>query len=143
MEDRKPGRSWWPREIPSEKEKKLALANLERKEWKVDYVFTHAAPVRAVEYLAANHLGFEGRKYLHDPVSEFLEQVAEKLAFSEWHFGHYHLESREFVPETGASGTFFANFRSVRLLCSDKEIPRDTNCDDTKEKKPFFLSGAW
>ena len=38
------GKSWWPEEMPSNKEFNEGMNNLNKHNWEVDYVLTHAAP---------------------------------------------------------------------------------------------------
>ena len=48
---RREGRSWWPEEMPSEKETEHCRSSLNRVGWKVDYVVTHEAPAALAEGL--------------------------------------------------------------------------------------------
>ena len=75
--------SWWEEELPSEKEYAEARRNLERIDWKADYIITHCAP-SSIE----DELGNGG--YVHDRLTDFLEEIKEKAAFHYWLFGHYH-----------------------------------------------------
>ena len=53
---------------------------------------------------------------MHDPLSDYLDDVAENLAFKLWSFGHYHVSARPFFA--GSSGLFSAEYETFR------EIPR-------------------
>ena len=75
--------SWWKQELPSQSEYEEARRNLERIHYKVDYVVTHCAPSSIVDIL-----GDGG--YVHDHLTDFLEEVKEKAKFHYWLFGHYH-----------------------------------------------------
>jgi predicted phosphodiesterase len=81
---RRPYISWWPDEMPSSAEYQEGLRNLERCNWKTDYVVTHAGPARVVET-------FHG-SYSPDSLTVYLQAVSERLDFSRWYFGHYHLD---------------------------------------------------
>ena len=98
---RREGTSWWAREEPSEEEYTYGLNQLEKNGWKVDMVFTHAAPTRALNALRlkpllASDLGYEPN--LYDPLSPYFDMVAEKLDFDSWSFGHYHINAPELKP---------------------------------------------
>lgn len=78
--------SWWKREIPNYRETNFAISNLERHNWEVDYIITHAAPDRIVE----NHMRYF--KEYSESLNEFLNIVLDKTTFKHWYFGHYHDE---------------------------------------------------
>lgn len=85
--------------IPSGREKRLAKdhsvtvrgnewyeearRSLERIHYEVDYVITHCAPSSIVDIL-----GNGG--YVHDHLTDFLEEIRERAKFHYWLFGHYH-----------------------------------------------------
>lgn len=76
-------RSWWKQELPSKTEYEEAQRSLERIQYEVDYVITHCAPSSIVDTL-----GNGG--YVHDHLTDFLEEVKEQAKFHYWLFGHYH-----------------------------------------------------
>ena len=76
------GISWWPREMPSEREMAYATATLERCGWRVDYVLTHCAPRCAQGILSPD--------YAVDPLNEYLQRVQDMLDYGHWYCGHYH-----------------------------------------------------
>lgn len=76
-------RSWWEEELPSPEEYGEAKKNLERVNYKVDYIVTHCAPSSVVDLLS-------GGRYDRDHLTEFLEKVKSKADFHYWLFGHYH-----------------------------------------------------
>lgn len=75
--------SWWKQELPSDDEYAEARINLDRIGYEVDYIITHCAP-SSIE----DKLGEGG--YVHDRLTDFLEEVKEKAKFHYWLFGHYH-----------------------------------------------------
>ena len=79
-------RSWWKEELPSEEEYRTARANLDRYDWKVDYIVTHCGPTSVQDELSG---GF----YKADALTDFLEEVADGCQFKYWFFGHYHDDS--------------------------------------------------
>lgn len=76
------GKSWWPEEMPSKEEYDEAIKNLERNQWKVDYVFSHCAP-RSIQRQISDY-------YENDTLTQFLDIVKNDLKFEHWWFGHYH-----------------------------------------------------
>ncbi|HWQ51102.1 MAG TPA: metallophosphoesterase family protein [Terriglobales bacterium] len=75
--------SWWKEELPSGEEYETALANLEACGWRVDYVVTHCCP-SSIEDIVG-----QGR-CRHDALTDFFEELKDKLDFDRWLFGHYH-----------------------------------------------------
>lgn len=83
---REKGVTWWPEEMPDEKEYGTALNNLERVRWKVDYVCTHVAPQRIHDLINT------GKP--HDDLVRFLQEIDGRLEYEQWFFGHYHRDSQ-------------------------------------------------
>lgn len=83
---RKEGTDWWPQELPCAQEYQEAWENLGQNGWKVDVVVTHTAPSRIVEQL--------GMPERCDPLTDFLQQVEERLTYHSWYFGHFHEDRR-------------------------------------------------
>ena len=82
-DDREPGLNWWPQEMPSEEEYAFCEQNLEAHGYKVDYVLTHDAPSRFLDFTALK-AGENNR--LHD----FLDRLLLRLNYDRWFFGCYH-----------------------------------------------------
>lgn len=74
--------SWWKEELPSDEEYAKARRNLERVGYEVDYVISHCAPSSVVDVL--------GKDYQHDRLTDFFEEIRQRLKFHYWLFGHYH-----------------------------------------------------
>lgn len=74
--------SWWKQEIPSYLEMETGIKNLEKVNWKVDYVFTHSAPSHLLNDI--------NKRYEPDFLTDYLENISKKLEFDKWFFGHYH-----------------------------------------------------
>jgi len=94
---RSEGISWWPQEEPSTAEYCYGLSQLEKQNWEVDYVLTHAGPSGAVDAMRLPPLreSFGDKVYEYDPVSPYLEHVSRKLRFKKWFFGHYHKDHKD------------------------------------------------
>ena len=80
------GISWFPEELPSEEEYEEAWSNLEKNDYKVDYIITHTGPTDV-----AAELGFSSDDEAERLTNE-LQRIAEEVEFSHWFFGHYHID---------------------------------------------------
>jgi DNA repair exonuclease SbcCD nuclease subunit len=76
------GKSWWPEEIPSQKEFNEALDNLDKHDWKIDYILSHTVSTRIMEkmnYIKENN-----------PLNSFFDMLEDDLKYKHWFFGHFH-----------------------------------------------------
>jgi predicted phosphodiesterase len=103
------GFGWWPTEMLSKDQEEDVLNSLDDVNWKVDYVLTHTCPDSVVYAFLDN----PNSEKFRDPVSRFLEFIANKLEFKEWHFGHFH-NSRAF--EDAASDYYECHIGSPKEL---------------------------
>ena len=76
------GKNWWEAEMPNEQEYDNAKNNLEKNNFKVDYVITHSAPTSVQNDIAPT--------YEINKLTEFFESIKNKLICQKWFFGHYH-----------------------------------------------------
>ncbi|GHV82511.1 hypothetical protein AGMMS49991_10690 [Spirochaetia bacterium] len=76
--------SWWPEEMPSAAEYRVGLDNLEAHNWQVDCVISHTGPTKIIRAL--------DEKFGADALTEYLQELSEKLQFEKWYFGHYHID---------------------------------------------------
>ena len=83
---RKEGVSWWAREIPSDEEFDEAIRNLDKHDFKVNYIVTHCAPENYAFYMQMEY----SRKF--NRLTEFLSSLITEynIDFDGWYFGHYH-----------------------------------------------------
>lgn len=84
-------RSWWKEEEPSYLEMNEAIKNLEKHNFEVDYIITHAAPQTLVRNEIKSVLGLRGFDCLCE---KFLDEVFYKTKYKEWFCGHYHGDIR-------------------------------------------------
>ena len=75
--------SWWDLELPTEEEMKNGINNLEKVNYKVDYIISHCCPTSIQALLS-------GGTYKKDYLTDYLQGLSEKLEFNKWYFGHYH-----------------------------------------------------
>jgi len=77
------GQSWWSQELPSKEEMENGWKNLESNNNKVDFIITHCASSSTVDFIG------EGL-YTQDCLTEYLEQIKQKVEYQMHFFGHYH-----------------------------------------------------
>ena len=82
-EEREPGVNWWKQEMPSDEEYAACEQNLEACGNQVDYVLTHDAPSRFLDFTV---LASGETNQLH----QFLDKILLKLTYEKWFFGCYH-----------------------------------------------------
>lgn len=85
---RTPYVSWWPNEEISASEQQYTLENLDKHNWEVDYVITHAAPTTILKDIFLMETQLSGKS----TTEKFLDYVKQNLTFKQWYFGHYHLD---------------------------------------------------
>lgn len=76
--------SWWSEELPSEDEMNEGRYNLEKYNYKVDYVLTHCCSSEIQKQLE------QGHKLNPDILTDYFQEIEERLQYSYWFFGHYH-----------------------------------------------------
>ena len=81
--NRTEGLSWWARELPSYAEYEEGMKNLDKHNWKVDYVLTHTCPLKIFHHVVENG------KATND-LEKYLDNIDDKLKFKQWFFGHFH-----------------------------------------------------
>lgn len=59
------------------------IDNLEKVNYKVDYIITHCCPTSVQAMLS-------GGTYKTDYLMDYLQKISEKCEFKKWYFGHYH-----------------------------------------------------
>ena len=74
--------SWWDLELPTNQEMENGIENLEKINYKVDYIISHCCPT-SIQALI-NPI------YKRDILTDYLQQISEKCTFKKWYFGQYH-----------------------------------------------------
>ena len=75
--------SWWDLELPTEDEMQNGIKNLEKVNYKVDYVISHCCPTSIQSIIGAG-------KFEKDYLTDYFQKIMEKCEFKKWYFGHYH-----------------------------------------------------
>lgn len=78
------GLSWWKGELPSQEEMDNGIANLEKHNWKVDYIITHS-PAASVIALLGQGL------YEQDVLTKYLEEIRSRTEYKQMFSGHMHI----------------------------------------------------
>ncbi len=76
--------SWWEQELPTEEELEEGRRNLENHDYKVDFVITHCHSSSIQQQVGSNHRA--------DILTDYFEELHQKLEYERWYFGHYHQE---------------------------------------------------
>ncbi|MBP2110578.1 metallophosphoesterase family protein [Paenibacillus silagei] len=85
-EYRKVGVSWWEREMPSPEEYQEGIRNLEKNQWRVDYVLTHTCSYDALQWIKGRY-----RTNVEvDPMHTYFNEIKFRLDYGKWFFGHFH-----------------------------------------------------
>lgn len=77
------GLSWWPEELPTEKELQEGLDNLARHNNTVDVILSHCAPTSI-------QIAIKADDYPVNRLTEYLERLKNTITYKKWFFGHYH-----------------------------------------------------
>ena len=84
-------KNWWQDEMPIKEEIERAHINLNKVNWKVDYVISH--DVYSNHSLSKKYeasMGYYDKKYFN--VQKVLEEIRNKLNYEIWFTGHYHID---------------------------------------------------
>ena len=77
--------SWWEEELPSEEEMQNGINNLEKHDWKVDFIISHTPPASAITLLGYG-------LYEQDILTEYLEEIRCNTEYKRHFMGHMHLD---------------------------------------------------
>ena len=85
--------SWWEQELPTQEEIENGFANLEKHDYKVDYIVTHCCSNSVLfEYAMMKfrdlHVAKEYKD--HNILTDFFDEINQRAEFSKWFFGHHH-----------------------------------------------------
>lgn len=82
------GFGWWADEQPSESIKAFVEEQLQKVNWKIDYVLTHTVPLKyePVEVF----LGGIDQSKVDKSTEQWLDMIEERLQYEQWFCGHYH-----------------------------------------------------
>lgn len=78
-------KTWWERELPNKQEMEEGIENLQKNNFKVDYILSHTI----YEGLRKPIDGGRG-KYPADILTEYLQEIKDRTEYEHWFFGHFH-----------------------------------------------------
>ena len=81
---RTPGKSWWPQEVATYRDFNNAIFNLEKVDYKIDYIVSHTCPESITSVF--------GEKIIDDPTSLMLEELDKLCSYKKLFFGHWHVD---------------------------------------------------
>lgn len=82
------GVSWWPDELPDERDFAHARERLDACSWQVDYVITHTCSTGLTPRALPPELSWIRPE--PDRLTSFLDELEARLSFRRWYFGHLH-----------------------------------------------------
>ena len=85
---RVPYSSWWPQELPDERDFDTARTKLDEVGWKVDCVITHTCSTRMLSPTLYPDPGWERPDV--DRLTGFLDELEDRLDYKHWYYGHFH-----------------------------------------------------
>lgn len=83
---------WFPDEQPSDAIKARVEKTLDELGWQIDIVMTHTCPYRYIPREA--FLGGIDQTTVDNSTELWLDTIAERLDYSAWYCGHWHIEKR-------------------------------------------------
>ena len=87
------GLPWFESEQPDEVIKEYVEQQLDKAKWNVDIVLSHTVPIEA-EPVWAFIPGLD-QSAVDKTTEKWLQKIYDRLDFTEWYAGHYHVESEE------------------------------------------------
>jgi hypothetical protein len=86
------GYDWWREEMPTGEEYRHCSDTLAKHHHQVDYIFTHTCPYDTLQYMATMNLGIQKNVTEEQPLTLFLNYLAENTTYDKWYFGHFHCD---------------------------------------------------
>ena len=96
--------SWWERELPNIEEMEEGRRNLEECRKQVDFILTHSPSTSILQKMCG-----EEDSYSCDILTDYLENLMQKVSYGHWLFGHMHVNQM---------------FREERAICLYEQIVR-------------------
>lgn len=112
--------SYWSNEVINNNDIDIAFNELNKVDNKVDFVLTHTCPssvlkseIDSLDELVSNYKMKLQFALENDPSVNFLEEIKNKVEFSNWFFGHFHLD-KSFSYQ--GSSNFMCLYNSWKIL---------------------------
>lgn len=94
------------KEIPTSQEMLTGVANMEKHDYKVDYIITHEPPARIRDFLMLS----ENKTLRVTALGAYLDELSQQAEYKKWYFGSMHTD--KFISET-----MTALFKNI--VCAD------------------------
>lgn len=78
-------KGWWPEELPDRSDYQTAGANLQKYNYKVDYIVTHCLPTSLQSEVTKG-------KFHPDGLTQYLQSIYQSVSYEHWYCGHYHVD---------------------------------------------------
>lgn len=85
--------TWYEEEMPDSYEYARAEKNLAQHSWKVDFVLTHTCANRMLP-AALKRNAIPGVGIMTDELTDWFDEIEDKLAYRHWFFGHFHEDAQ-------------------------------------------------
>lgn len=95
------GITWFAQEMPTTEEYREGWENLERADFRVDYILTHTGPREIAAAMGYGELSDD-----EVALRQYLQRVADNTEFTAWYFGHFH-------EDTEVEGGFFCLYEEM------------------------------
>ena len=104
---RTPGISWWQEELPSYEQYQEGKDNLDKHNWKVDYIITHTVNTETIRLMSLQERGGEIKPLVSEeaPLNFYLEEIRQNTEYKQWFFGHFHRDKE--IPYTRQRALWF------------------------------------
>lgn len=84
--------TWYKEELPDKSEYANAEKNLDECGWEVDFVLSHTCSNRMLE-VAIGRKGRSGASVIMDKLTDYFEDLEDRLDYGRWFFGHFHQDA--------------------------------------------------
>lgn len=81
------------KEIPTSQEMLTGVTNLEKHNYKVDYIITHEPPAKIRDFLSLS----DNRSLSATALGAYLDELSQQTEFQKWYFGSMHID--KFIAE--------------------------------------------
>lgn len=84
------GYKWYKSEQPNNEIKQFVESQLERLNWKIDYIFSHTCPL---SYIPTDcYINGVNQEGVDRTTEEWLDTIENKLDYKKWYCGHWHID---------------------------------------------------
>ena len=115
------GIHWWANEQPNETSKQKCFKELEERNWNIDIILTHTAPLKYEP--TEMFLNGVNQDLVDKTTEQFLDLIEEKANYKKWYAGHYHTNKK---VNNYLNFTFFS-ISEIKFLTSSKNGKYSSN----------------